>query len=182
MQLLHKMRIRSAEGSETLLKVIRNPVTVHLPVGARIMGASCVHGLQQRCFVHCNDESVASWRGCALSLLFTCIASFPVSAHPCVTLKRSCCSYTSLLLLFVTRYRHFRSSRRRCRCPAGTSKLGKMIDPFELVAGLPEDRPVVFVFGAMAKGAVKADYVEETYSFSQYPVSRPLRQRLLLCV
>lgn len=45
------------------------------------------------------------------------------------------------------------------------------MDPFELVAGLPDDRPVVFVFGAMAKGAIKADYVEETVSFSQYPLS-----------
>jgi rRNA pseudouridine-1189 N-methylase Emg1 (Nep1/Mra1 family) len=54
---------------------------------------------------------------------------------------------------------------------AGTSHSGKLVDPFELVAGLPQDRPVVFVFGAMAKGTVKADYVEETYSFSQYPVS-----------
>ncbi len=37
-QLLHKMRIRAAEASETLLRVIRNPVTVHLPVGAKIIG------------------------------------------------------------------------------------------------------------------------------------------------
>ena len=45
-----------------------------------------------------------------------------------------------------------------------------MIDPLELMARLPADRPVVFVFGAIAKGEYKADYVEESYSFSQFPV------------
>lgn len=37
-QLLHKMRVRAADGSETLLKVIKNPVTAHLPVGATVVG------------------------------------------------------------------------------------------------------------------------------------------------
>ena len=52
----------------------------------------------------------------------------------------------------------------------GTSSRGKLIDPLELMARLPADRPVVFVFGAIAKGEYKADYVEESYSFSQFPV------------
>ena len=37
-QLLHKMRVRAADGSDTLLKVVRNPVTQHLPVGAVVVG------------------------------------------------------------------------------------------------------------------------------------------------
>ncbi len=32
------MRVRAADGSETLLKVVRNPVTAHLPVGAVVAG------------------------------------------------------------------------------------------------------------------------------------------------
>ncbi len=52
----------------------------------------------------------------------------------------------------------------------GTSSLGKLIDPLELMSRLPADRPIVFVFGAIARGEYKADYVEETYSFSQFPV------------
>jgi rRNA small subunit pseudouridine methyltransferase Nep1 len=31
------MRVRAADGSETLLKVIKNPVTAHLPIGATIV-------------------------------------------------------------------------------------------------------------------------------------------------
>ena len=37
-QLLHKMSIRAVDGTDTLLKIIRNPITVHLPVGARVIG------------------------------------------------------------------------------------------------------------------------------------------------
>lgn len=37
-QLLHKMRVRAADSSETLMKVIKNPVTTHLPVGAVVVG------------------------------------------------------------------------------------------------------------------------------------------------
>jgi rRNA small subunit pseudouridine methyltransferase Nep1 len=37
-QLLHKMRVRAADGSDTLLRVVRNPVTSHLPVGATVVG------------------------------------------------------------------------------------------------------------------------------------------------
>lgn len=37
-QLLHKLRVRAADGSETLLKVIKNPVTAHLPLGCHIVG------------------------------------------------------------------------------------------------------------------------------------------------
>jgi len=39
-QLLHDMRIRAAQGSKTLLKVIKNPVTIHVPANARKFGTS----------------------------------------------------------------------------------------------------------------------------------------------
>ena len=43
------------------------------------------------------------------------------------------------------------------------------IDPLDLVPTIP-DGPIVFVFGAMARGFIEADYVEKSYSFSEYPV------------
>ncbi|RDD47339.1 Ribosomal RNA small subunit methyltransferase NEP1 [Trichoplax sp. H2] len=39
-QLLHKFSIHSAEGSKKLLKVIKNPITDHLPTGCRKIGTS----------------------------------------------------------------------------------------------------------------------------------------------
>lgn len=39
-QLLHKLSIRSANGPEKLLKVVKNPVTSHLPTNARIIELS----------------------------------------------------------------------------------------------------------------------------------------------
>lgn len=39
-QLLHKLSIRATNGPEKLLKVIKNPVTDHLPTGSRIIGLS----------------------------------------------------------------------------------------------------------------------------------------------
>ena len=39
-QLLHKFSIRASDGPMKLLKVIRNPVTDHLPVGCRKIGTS----------------------------------------------------------------------------------------------------------------------------------------------
>lgn len=35
MQLLHKLTVRAADSSQVLLKVVKNPVTMHLPVGSR---------------------------------------------------------------------------------------------------------------------------------------------------
>lgn len=37
-QLLHKLKIRSADGNDMLLKVIKNPISCHLPAGARCYG------------------------------------------------------------------------------------------------------------------------------------------------
>jgi rRNA small subunit pseudouridine methyltransferase Nep1 len=39
-QLLHKLSIRATNGSEKLLKVIKNPITDHFPPGCRKIGTS----------------------------------------------------------------------------------------------------------------------------------------------
>ncbi|XP_076043031.1 ribosomal RNA small subunit methyltransferase NEP1 [Oratosquilla oratoria] len=39
-QLLHKLSVRASEGNMKLLKVIRNPVSDHLPVGCKKIGTS----------------------------------------------------------------------------------------------------------------------------------------------
>ncbi|GAV05699.1 hypothetical protein RvY_15791 [Ramazzottius varieornatus] len=39
-QLLHKMSIRAADGNQKLLRVIKNPVSEHLPVGCKRYGTS----------------------------------------------------------------------------------------------------------------------------------------------
>ncbi|XP_069695533.1 ribosomal RNA small subunit methyltransferase NEP1 isoform X2 [Periplaneta americana] len=39
-QLLHKFSVRASDGPTKLLKVIRNPITDHLPVGCRKLGTS----------------------------------------------------------------------------------------------------------------------------------------------
>ncbi len=39
-QLLHKLTIRATEGSTRLLRVIKNPVTSHLPIGCIKIGLS----------------------------------------------------------------------------------------------------------------------------------------------
>lgn len=46
----------------------------------------------------------------------------------------------------------------------------EVVNPVDLVPALP-DGPVVFVFGAMARGFIDADYVSDTFSFSKYPLS-----------
>lgn len=39
-QLLHKFSVRATDSPMKLLKVIRNPITDHLPVGCRKLGTS----------------------------------------------------------------------------------------------------------------------------------------------
>ena len=39
-QLLHRLKIRSSDGNDLLLKVIKNPMSRHLPAGARCLGFS----------------------------------------------------------------------------------------------------------------------------------------------
>lgn len=40
-QLLHKMKIKAGNTSTTLMKVIKNPFSQHLPPGSRVYGMSC---------------------------------------------------------------------------------------------------------------------------------------------
>jgi len=44
-QLLHKLKIRSTDSADMLLKVIRNPITDHLPTGALKIGTSTIGDL-----------------------------------------------------------------------------------------------------------------------------------------
>jgi len=39
-QLLHKLKVRAADGSATLMKVIKNPIRAHLPAGTTLYGFS----------------------------------------------------------------------------------------------------------------------------------------------
>lgn len=87
-QLLHKYSVRASDNALKLLKVIKNPVTNHLPVGCKKIGM--------------------------------------------------------------------------------TFKAKEMKNPKTLV---PADDPIVVVIGAMAHGQIKADYVEDYYSISNYPLS-----------
>eukprot|EP01033_Poteriospumella_lacustris_P009400 gene9400-6731_t len=45
-QLLHKLKIRSADGQDMLLKVIKNPISSHIPPGAHVIGFSHHGGSQ----------------------------------------------------------------------------------------------------------------------------------------
>ena len=90
-QLLHKLSIRASNGSAKLLKVIKNPVTDHLPPNCRT------------------------------------------------------------ILLSVT---------------------GQLVSLPAYVPTLPDDRPVVFVCGAMAHGKVEPEYqTDECIAISEYPLS-----------
>jgi len=91
-QLLHKLSIRSANGPQKLLKVIKNPISSHLPVGCKKIGTSF--------------------------------------------------------------------------------KAQKLVHPRELVPS--DDAPLAIVIGAMAHGMVECDYIEETVSISEYPLSAAL--------
>uniref|UniRef100_A0A023F8U3 18S rRNA (pseudouridine-N1)-methyltransferase n=1 Tax=Triatoma infestans TaxID=30076 RepID=A0A023F8U3_TRIIF len=91
-QLLHKFNVRSSEGGMKLLKVIKNPVTDHLPVGCTKIGTSF------------------------------------------------------------------------------SSK--KVVNPREIVP--KEEVPIAVVIGAMAHGQAIPDYVEESISISNYPLSAAL--------
>ena len=89
--LLHRLSIRGTNAPVKLLKVIKSPVTDHLPPGCRIIGTSF------------STEGI--------------------------------------------------------------------VDPRDLV---PTDDPIAFVVGAMAHGAITADYTEKCVSISNYPLSAAL--------
>ncbi|ELT87609.1 hypothetical protein CAPTEDRAFT_161336 [Capitella teleta] len=90
-QLLHKLNIRAADGNKKLLKVIKNPITDHLPTGC----------------------------------------------------EKICTSFSADVVV-------------------------------DIKTLVPEDRPIVFVVGGMARGSIDPDYTERTVSFSNYPLSAAL--------
>ncbi|XP_043471726.1 ribosomal RNA small subunit methyltransferase NEP1 [Leptopilina heterotoma] len=90
-QLLHKFCVRSSDSPMKLLKVIKNPVTNHLPVG--------------------------------------------------------------------------------CKKIAMSFSAKEVKNPRDLV---PSDEPIAIIVGAMAHGQVKTDYMEDTFSISNYPLSAAL--------
>jgi len=53
----------------------------------------------------------------------------------------------------------------------GTSYGGELVKMADLV---PDDRPIVFVIGAMAHGSVDVDYTERTVAISSFPLSAAL--------
>eukprot|EP01041_Mallomonas_annulata_P007368 gene7368-15048_t len=93
-QLLHRLKIRSTDGNDMLLRVVKNPISRHLPAGAQ-------------CY--------------------------------------------------------------------GMSHKGTLFNPVHFAAGLPDDKPIVFIFGAMASGSIDPNdhpYLEgNLISLSEYPLS-----------
>ncbi|KAJ0394059.1 hypothetical protein P43SY_002160 [Pythium insidiosum] len=54
------------------------------------------------------------------------------------------------------------------------SRSGTLVNPWEWVESLPEDKPVVFIIGAIAHGFITKEntpYLEETIAISEYPLS-----------
>jgi rRNA small subunit pseudouridine methyltransferase Nep1 len=68
-QLLHKLKIRSSDSSDLLLRVIKNPVTTHLPPGSIKIGTSVQGEL-----LHIQDL-VSTLGSCPLSPIVFCVGS-----------------------------------------------------------------------------------------------------------
>ncbi|CAE1299157.1 EMG1 [Acanthosepion pharaonis] len=90
-QLLHRLSVHASDGPQKLLRVIKNPINNHLPVGCTKLTMSFNAPL-------CKDVKTL----------------------------------------------------------------------------VPDDKPIVFVIGAMAHGSVDVDYTERSYSISSYPLSAAL--------
>jgi rRNA small subunit pseudouridine methyltransferase Nep1 len=45
------------------------------------------------------------------------------------------------------------------------------VNAVEFAAGLPDDRPIVFTFGALSHGHIKPEYTEKCIKLSNYPLS-----------
>lgn len=56
-QLLHELKINSVatEGAQTLLKVVKNPVTDHLPTGCRKVGTFQFAFIYSRHWTECHS-------------------------------------------------------------------------------------------------------------------------------
>mmetsp|Transcript_25467 Transcript_25467/g.78395 ORF Transcript_25467/g.78395 Transcript_25467/m.78395 type:complete len:158 (-) Transcript_25467:239-712(-) len=92
-QLLHKLKVRAADGNQTLLKVVKNPVSRHLPAGTALYGFS-KHGtpFTPTCFAASlpDDKPVALVFGAMATgsidrlnhdtmLDMVCVSDFPLS-------------------------------------------------------------------------------------------------------
>lgn len=130
------MRVRAADSSETLLKVIKNPIEAHLPVGAPIVGleagARLVDASELPTLI---AASMAPTAGAA-----TAGAGVVPGAGTAATAKAS------------------KAAAKASGASAGAS------------GGVLEG-PVVFVIGAMSHGDIDAEYIQQTYSISRYPLS-----------
>jgi len=83
-QLLHRLKIRSADGADMLLKIIKSPISRHLPPGARCFGMSHKGDLYNPThFVHTEVPDDAP-----IVLIFGAMAtgSIDVADHPYVGL------------------------------------------------------------------------------------------------
>lgn len=67
MQLLHTLKIRSSDGNQTLLNVIKNPVTKYLPANTKKYG-ECVYVVQRVEYVK------LAWRSfCRVAVVLLCL-------------------------------------------------------------------------------------------------------------
>lgn len=103
-QLLHKLSIRASEGSKKLLKVIKNPITAHLPVGCQKISTSVKGELvNMNEFVaslpvdepvtfmvgsHAHGECEVDWTEKRIA-----VSNFPLSAAACCS--RICAAFES---------------------------------------------------------------------------------------
>ena len=89
-QLLHRLKIRSADGKDMLLRVIKNPMSRHLPPGIRCYGLSCKGTLY-------NPHHFATTLPTKEPVMFVfgamATGSISMSDHPYMTEMISCSEY-----------------------------------------------------------------------------------------
>ena len=85
-QLLHRLKIRSSDGKDTLLKVVKNPISRHLPTGSRCYGFS-----HQGKLYNCNHFVAGLPDNAPLVLIFGAMAtgSISVADHPYVSSNKA---------------------------------------------------------------------------------------------
>jgi len=84
-QLLHRLKIRSADGKDTLLKVIKGPISRHIPAGAKAFGFS-QHGTLYSP-THLAANMIPAERENPIVLVFGAMASGSIvkEDHPYIT-------------------------------------------------------------------------------------------------
>ena len=80
-QLLHRLKIRSSDGKDTLLKVVKNPISRHLPAGSRCYGFS-----HQGQLYNCSHFTTGLPDDAPIVLVFGAMAAGSISQddHPYV--------------------------------------------------------------------------------------------------